>query len=104
MNKNLTAKGRHLVVIVDPHIKRDGNYFLHNELTDLGYYVKRDGRDYEGKILIYYSFYIMALLQIYAKTFLCFRLVLAWFFKLPRFGKPNCSGLSWKQVNDLQCY
>uniref|UniRef100_A0A6M2E1U1 Glucosidase II subunit alpha n=1 Tax=Xenopsylla cheopis TaxID=163159 RepID=A0A6M2E1U1_XENCH len=48
MNNNLTAKGRHLVVIVDPHIKRDGNYFLHNELTDLGYYVKRDGRDYEG--------------------------------------------------------
>ncbi|NP_001153434.1 alpha glucosidase II alpha subunit-like precursor [Nasonia vitripennis] len=49
MIKNLTTKGRKLVVIIDPHIKRDSNYFLHNEATNNGYYVKhRDGKDYEG--------------------------------------------------------
>lgn len=49
MVRNLTEKGRKLVVIIDPHIKRDANYFLHNDATNLGYYVKnRDGKDYEG--------------------------------------------------------
>ncbi|XP_046483150.1 neutral alpha-glucosidase AB [Neodiprion pinetum] len=49
MVHNLTEKGRKLVVIIDPHIKRDQNYFLHNDATNLGYYVKhRDGKDYEG--------------------------------------------------------
>lgn len=49
MIKNLTAKGRHLTVIIDPHIKRDNNYFFHNECTDRGYYVKnKDNKDYEG--------------------------------------------------------
>lgn len=49
MMKNLTAIGRHLTFIIDPHIKRDGNYFFHNDCTDKGYYVKnKDGKDYEG--------------------------------------------------------
>ena len=49
MVKNLTSKGRKLVVIIDPHIKRDPGYFLHNDATNNGYYVKhRDGKDYEG--------------------------------------------------------
>eukprot|EP00099_Drosophila_melanogaster_P024123 NP_652145.1 glucosidase 2 alpha subunit, isoform B [Drosophila melanogaster] len=49
MIKNLTELGRHLVVIVDPHIKRDNNYFFHRDCTDRGYYVKtREGNDYEG--------------------------------------------------------
>ncbi|XP_059616184.1 neutral alpha-glucosidase AB [Phlebotomus argentipes] len=49
MIKNLTERGRHLVIIIDPHIKRDGGYFFHNDCTDRGYYVKnKDGRDYEG--------------------------------------------------------
>ncbi|XP_070164073.1 neutral alpha-glucosidase AB isoform X1 [Polyergus mexicanus] len=49
MVHNLTAKGRKLIVIIDPHIKRDNNYFLHNDATSLGYYIKnRDGKDYEG--------------------------------------------------------
>lgn len=49
MIKNLTAMGRHLTFIIDPHIKRDGSYFFHNELTDRGYYIKnKDGKDYEG--------------------------------------------------------
>jgi len=49
MQANLTAVGRKLVVIVDPHIKRDGSYFLHNDAEANGYYVKnKDGNDYEG--------------------------------------------------------
>ncbi|GLH04970.1 uncharacterized protein GBIM_10615, partial [Gryllus bimaculatus] len=49
MTQNLTAHGRKLVVIVDPHIKRDGSYFLHNDAESNGYYVKnKEGRDFEG--------------------------------------------------------
>jgi mannosyl-oligosaccharide alpha-1,3-glucosidase len=51
MVANLTAKGRKLVVIVDPHIKREAGYFLHEDATDKGYYVKdKDGKDYEGTL------------------------------------------------------
>lgn len=49
MIKNLTERGRHLTIIIDPHIKRDSDYFFHNDCTDLGYYVKNaNGGDYEG--------------------------------------------------------
>lgn len=49
MIKNLTDVGRHLVIIIDPHIKRDNSYFFHNDCTEKGYYTKhRDGKDYEG--------------------------------------------------------
>ncbi|XP_037936994.1 neutral alpha-glucosidase AB-like [Teleopsis dalmanni] len=49
MIKNLTDLGRHLVIIIDPHIKRDTGYFFHNDCTERGYYVKHaDNRDYEG--------------------------------------------------------
>lgn len=49
MINNLTAKGRKLVTIVDPHIKRDSNYFLHNDAENNDYYVKtKDGKVYEG--------------------------------------------------------
>jgi alpha 1,3-glucosidase len=53
MINNLTAKGRKLVAIVDPHIKRDNNYFLHNEAESNDYYVKtKDGKVFEGKQLV----------------------------------------------------
>lgn len=49
MVQNLTAMGRKLVTIVDPHIKRDPGYFLHRDAEANGYYVKtKDGNDYEG--------------------------------------------------------
>ncbi|KAJ8707977.1 hypothetical protein PYW08_010343 [Mythimna loreyi] len=49
MVANLTAKGRKLVTIIDPHIKREAGYFLHEDATEMGYYVKdKDGKDYEG--------------------------------------------------------
>ena len=49
MTANLTAKGRKLVTIVDPHIKRDSNYWFYNENRDHDYYVKtKDGSEYDG--------------------------------------------------------
>ncbi|KAJ4796294.1 Alpha-glucosidase like protein [Rhynchospora pubera] len=48
MQKRLAAKGRHMVTIVDPHMKRD-DYWLHKEATEKGYYVKdSSGRDFDG--------------------------------------------------------
>uniref|UniRef100_A0A667WLH2 Glucosidase II alpha subunit n=1 Tax=Myripristis murdjan TaxID=586833 RepID=A0A667WLH2_9TELE len=38
-----------MVAIVDPHIKVDSNYKIHNEIRSRGYYIKnKDGGDYEG--------------------------------------------------------
>ncbi|KAI0523398.1 hypothetical protein KFK09_005793 [Dendrobium nobile] len=49
MQKKLAAKGRHMVTIVDPHIKRDDSYYVHKEATDKGYYVKdATGKDFDG--------------------------------------------------------
>ncbi|KAL6012302.1 putative glucan 1,3-alpha-glucosidase [Asimina triloba] len=49
MQNKLAAKGRHMVTIVDPHIKRDDSFFVHKEATAKGYYVKdASGKDYDG--------------------------------------------------------
>ncbi|CAK9316407.1 unnamed protein product [Citrullus colocynthis] len=49
MQRKLAAKGRHMVTIVDPHIKRDDSFPLHKEATKKGYYVKdAAGNDYDG--------------------------------------------------------
>ncbi|KAF4009802.1 hypothetical protein G4228_000847 [Cervus hanglu yarkandensis] len=49
MLEHLASKRRKLVAIVDPHIKVDSGYRVHEELQNLGLYVKtRDGSDYEG--------------------------------------------------------
>ncbi|KFK28077.1 hypothetical protein AALP_AA8G469200 [Arabis alpina] len=49
MQKKLAAKGRRMVTIVDPHIKRDDSYALHKEATKMGYYVKdSSGKDFDG--------------------------------------------------------
>ncbi|WOH07061.1 hypothetical protein DCAR_0626490 [Daucus carota subsp. sativus] len=49
MQKKLAAKGRKMVTIVDPHIKRDNSYHIHKEATEKGYYVKdANGNDYDG--------------------------------------------------------
>lgn len=48
----LATKGRKLVVIIDPHIKRDNGYSVHREATANGYYVKnKDRNDFEGILL-----------------------------------------------------
>ncbi|KAM7513895.1 hypothetical protein LguiA_003478 [Lonicera macranthoides] len=49
MQKQLAAKGRRMVTIVDPHIKRDESYHIHKEASKKGYYVKdATGKDYDG--------------------------------------------------------
>ncbi|XVF61082.1 hypothetical protein PTKIN_Ptkin08bG0100700 [Pterospermum kingtungense] len=49
MQRKLAAKGRHMVTIVDPHIKRDDSFHLHKDATERGYYVKdATGKDYDG--------------------------------------------------------
>lgn len=43
-------QGRKLVAIIDPHIKKDDNYFLYKESASNGYFIKNaDGQtDYDG--------------------------------------------------------
>lgn len=49
MMQNLSSKGRKLVTILDPHIKRDGGYFLHEDAQSLDLYVHdKNGKIYEG--------------------------------------------------------
>jgi len=50
MQENLAAQGRRMVTIIDPHIKRDNNYYIHKEATSKGLYIKdKDGKkDYDG--------------------------------------------------------
>ena len=49
MAQNLTAKGRKLVTIVDPHMKRDASYFFHEHCEQNDFYVKdKSGKIYEG--------------------------------------------------------
>nr|XP_055056776.1 neutral alpha-glucosidase AB isoform X1 [Misgurnus anguillicaudatus] len=49
MLQGLMDKRRKLVAIVDPHIKVDSGYKVHNEISSKNLYVKnKDGGDYEG--------------------------------------------------------
>jgi len=49
MQNKLQDKGRKLVTIVDPHIKRDGGYPVHTEAQSAGVYIKdKEGKEYEG--------------------------------------------------------
>ncbi|XP_060557069.1 neutral alpha-glucosidase AB-like isoform X2 [Ruditapes philippinarum] len=49
MINNVASKGRKMVTIVDPHLKRDDNYQEYREARDKGYMVKnKDGNDYDG--------------------------------------------------------
>ncbi|XP_065140489.2 neutral alpha-glucosidase AB isoform X2 [Paramisgurnus dabryanus] len=49
MLQGLMDKRRKLVAIVDPHIKVDSGYKVHNEISSRNLYVKnKDGGDYEG--------------------------------------------------------
>ena len=49
MTNQLVAKGRKLVTIIDPHIKRDTNYFFYKENHDADHYIKtKDGNEFDG--------------------------------------------------------
>lgn len=60
MLNNLTSTGRKLVAIIDPHIKREGGYFVHEECLANGYYVKnKDGNVYEGEYFLNVDFFLL---------------------------------------------
>ena len=70
----LVNRGRKLVVIVDPHIKRDPKYFLHGNASSLGYYIKtRNGSDYVGESwpgeVSYMDFFDQKVREYYAGLF-----------------------------------
>lgn len=49
MVANVSAVGRKMVTIVDPHIRRDDNYFIYSESKSQNFLVlKNDGNVYEG--------------------------------------------------------
>lgn len=49
MQEQLAIKGRKMVNIVDPHIKRASGYHIHEKATELDFYIKnKDGNPYDG--------------------------------------------------------
>lgn len=49
MIEKVASKGRKMVTITDPHIKRDDNYHVHKEATAKRFYVQTEaGADFEG--------------------------------------------------------
>jgi alpha 1,3-glucosidase len=49
MQANVSAHGRRMVTIVDPHIKRDPGYSVHRDAEAGGLYIKnKDGGDFDG--------------------------------------------------------
>ena len=50
MQEKLSDQGRKMVTIVDPHMKRDNNYYIHKEATAKGLYIKDQTgkKDYDG--------------------------------------------------------
>ena len=48
MVNHIAVKGRKMVNIVDPHLKRDDNYKIYKEAKDKDYLVKKDGGEYDG--------------------------------------------------------
>lgn len=49
MIMNVSAFGRKMVTIIDPHIKRDDDFVLHKLARERGFYIKnKDGNDYDG--------------------------------------------------------
>ncbi|CAG5114994.1 unnamed protein product, partial [Candidula unifasciata] len=49
MLRNLSSKGRMMVTIVDPHLKRDDNYNTYTDARNKGLLVKnKDGNDFDG--------------------------------------------------------
>ena len=49
MQQELAKYGRKMVTIIDPHIKRDDEYFVKKAMTEKSLFVKsKDGSEYEG--------------------------------------------------------
>lgn len=49
LQNKLATRGRKMVTIIDPHIKRTAGYHIHTEATEKGLYIKnKDGGDFNG--------------------------------------------------------
>merc|ERR1712072_386102 len=49
MQAKLAERNRKMVTIIDPHIKRESGYPVHDEATSHDFYIKnKDGNTYEG--------------------------------------------------------
>jgi alpha 1,3-glucosidase len=49
MIDKVASKGRRMVTIVDPHLKRDAGYSVHDAASKAGHYIKdRTGNEYDG--------------------------------------------------------
>ncbi|KAH9423409.1 hypothetical protein DERP_003688 [Dermatophagoides pteronyssinus] len=50
MIQNLTSKGRRLITIIDPHLKRESGYHIYDEASSQGLLTKdsKEDKDYEG--------------------------------------------------------
>jgi len=49
MQNDIASRGRKMVTIVDPHVKRDYSYYIHKEASDKKYYVQnKDGAEFDG--------------------------------------------------------
>ncbi len=49
MQEDVASRGRKMVCIVDPHVKRDSSYYIFSEAEKAGHYVKnKNGNDFDG--------------------------------------------------------
>lgn len=49
MQEDVASRGRQMVTIVDPHVKRDHSYYIFSEAEQAGHYVKnKAGSDFDG--------------------------------------------------------
>lgn len=49
MQEKIATRGRKMVTIIDPHIKRTGDYYIHTEAEKLDFYIKnKDNGHYDG--------------------------------------------------------
>jgi hypothetical protein len=48
MQDALKETGRRMVTIVDPHVKRDAGYYVHQEAEKGGYYLLDGNKDFDG--------------------------------------------------------
>lgn len=49
LQKHVAARGRKMVTIIDPHIKRDDKYRLHRKAIEKNYYIRKpDGKPFDG--------------------------------------------------------
>jgi len=50
LQEDLASRGRRMVTIVDPHIKRDPGYYIYAEAARQDFFVKdRDGNEFDGR-------------------------------------------------------